>query len=296
MLASSLLGTIGAAAALGPESLSAVVAGSWRAAVGGSSLVMVSVVRRQAPWRYPLPLPWVALGGVGVASSQLAFFEAVFRTGVAVGTLVAIGTGPIAAGGIDWLVYGRRPGRLWLVGVVVALGGVVLLTGGARHVVWSGVGFGLLAGTAFPFMAFTAQRLMRDRPMLPAMATVLGAGAVLMLPIAVFSADVAFASVASVSTVLYLGLATLTGAHILWGIGLKHLSLSVVVAVTLLEPAVAAILAMTVLDEPLTVGLLIGVCLTIAGVALTSTKQATTTSPTMPLATIRGQHRQGPSS
>ena len=37
-------------------------------------------------------------GAVGVAVSQLLFFEAMARTGVAVGTLVAIGVGPLAAG------------------------------------------------------------------------------------------------------------------------------------------------------------------------------------------------------
>ena len=48
-----------------------------------------------------------------------------------------------------------------------------------------------------------------------------------------------------------------------------------VLAVTLLEPAVAATLAMTVLDEPVTAGLIAGICLVIAGVGITSLNPAT---------------------
>ena len=56
----------------------------------------------------------------------------------------------------------------------------------------------------------------------------------------------------------------------MWGAGLKRLSLSVVVVVGMLEPAVAATLAMTVLAERATIGLIVGICLVIAGVAVTS--------------------------
>ena len=269
-LAVSLIGTIGTASELGPDSLSAVATGSWRGLIGAAGLLTASLIRNQAPWRYPLPARWVVLGGLGVAASQLAFFEAMSRTGVAVGTLVAIGIGPAAAGVIDWLAYRQVPGWRWVAGAALALVGVALLSGGAADVVWSGVGFGVLAGCGIPCQGFAAQRLMRDRPLLPAMATVLAAGSILLLPTALASLDKAFGSAASTSTVVYLGLVTVTLAHSLWGAGLKRLSLSVVVVVGLLEPAVAATLAMTVLSEPATAALLAGISLVIAGVAVTS--------------------------
>ena len=269
-LATSLIGTIGTAAELGPDSLSPVATGAWRAAIGAAGFLVVSTSRGQAPWKYRLPVRWVVLGGVGVAASQLAFFEAMARTGVAVGTLVAIGVGPLMAGFMDWLAYRHRPDRRWLAGVAAALAGVVLLSGGAEQVVWSGVAFAVVAGCGIPTMGFAAQQLMRDRPLLAAMATELTAGAVLLLPVALTSLDTAFASVESVSTVVYLGLVTVTLAHSLWGAGLKRLTLSVAVVVGLLEPAVAATLAMTVLSEPVTAALLAGICLVIIGVAVTS--------------------------
>ena len=238
-------------------------------------MVLVATLVGQAPWKYPLPPIWLALGAIGVAGSQISFFEAVTRTGVAVGTLVAIGMGPVAAGVIDWVAYRHEPTRHWILGVSVALAGVVLLSQGALEVVWSGVAFGVLAGCFIPLFGFSAQRFMQDRPLLPAMATVVTSGAVLLSPLAVASADTAFASVESTATIAYLGVATMTGAQVLWGSGLQRLSLSVVLAVTLIEPAVAATLAMTVLNEPVTVGLVAGICLVIAGVGITSLNPTT---------------------
>ena len=266
----SLIGTIGTAAELGADSLSGFATGAWRAAIGAVGLLVVSTLRGEAPWRYRLPVRWVALGALGVVASQLLFFEAMARTGVAVGTLVAIGVGPLMAGLIDWMAYRQRPERRWLVGVAAALAGVALLSGGAAEVVWSGVAFAVVAGCGIPCQGFAAQQLMRDRPLVTTMATVLTAGSLVMLPTALRSWGSAFVSVESTSTVLYLGLVTVTLAHSLWGAGLKRLSLSVAVVVGMLEPAVAATLAMTVLAEPATVGLIAGICLVIVGVAITS--------------------------
>ena len=269
-MAVSLIGTIGTAAELGADSLSGFATGAWRGVIGATGLLVVSTVRGEAPWRYRLPVRWVALGALGVVASQLLFFEAMARTGVAVGTLVAIGVGPLMAGLIDWMAYRQRPDRRWLVGVGLALIGVALLSGGAAEVVWSGVALAVLAGSGIPCQGFAAQQLMRDRPLLTTMATVLTAGSVVMLPTALRSWESAFDSIESASTVLYLGLVTVTLAHSLWGAGLKRLSLSVAVVIGMLEPAVAATLAITVLGEPATVGLIAGICLVIAGVAVTS--------------------------
>ena len=270
----SLIGTIGTAAELGPDSLSAYATGAWRGVLGAVGLLVVSTLRGEAPWRYPLPLRWVALGGFGVAVSQLLLFEAMDRTGVAVGTLVAIGVGPLVAGTMDWFAFRHRQDWRWLTGVGVALIGVVLMSGGAQDVAWSGVGLAALAGCGIPCQGFASQQLLRDRPLVTAIATVVTAGAIAMLPAALRSTDSAFDSVGSSVTVLYLGMVTVTLAHSLWGAGLKRLRLSVVVVVGLLEPAVAATLAITVLSEPVTVPLAAGILLVIAGVTITSQSAA----------------------
>ena len=189
---------------------------------------------------------------------------------MAVGTLVAIGVGPLVAGLLDWIAYRKHPEGRWLAGVAVAMAGVALLTGGAAEVVWSGVAIAALAGSGIPCQGFAVQRLAVDRPLVTTMATVVTAGAVAMLPTALRSSGSVFASIESTSTVVYLGLVTVTLAHSLWGAGLKRLSLSVAVVVGLLEPAVAATLGIVVLSEPVTVALVVGICLVMVGVAVTS--------------------------
>jgi DME family drug/metabolite transporter len=106
-----------------------------------------------------------------------------------------------------------------------------------------------------------------------AIGAVFGAGAALLTPLAVGSATEAFASIGSFATVAYLGVFTLAIAYILWGLGLKRLSLGVVVVVTLLEPAVASLLGVVVLAEPFTLALAAGIGLVAAGVWFASTSE-----------------------
>ena len=128
--AAVLLGTTGTAAAIGPEPLDATAAASWRAVIGAIGLVVLAAILRQPPWRYPLPWRWLAIGGGGFAVNQLAFFEAIAGSGVAVATLVTVGTAPLAAGVVDWAVHRSRPEPRWSFGVILALAGVAALTVG----------------------------------------------------------------------------------------------------------------------------------------------------------------------
>lgn len=41
------------------------------------------------------------------------FFKAVAKAGVAIGTVVAIGSAPIFAGLIEWIVLKIRPAKVW---------------------------------------------------------------------------------------------------------------------------------------------------------------------------------------
>jgi DME family drug/metabolite transporter len=270
-VAAVLFATTGTAAELGPEALSPRTAGAWRALIGGVGLALWMWVRHRPVLIRSLDWPWVLVGGIAVAGYQVTFFDAVARTGVAVGTLVTIGTGPIVAGLIDGLLNRRPPSLRWLSGALAAIGGVGLLTLDAPDADAAGIGLALLAGTTFPFYGLAAQRLMRRVRPEVAIGAVFGAGAVLLAPLAVATTTEAFASAGSIFTIGYLGVFTLSIAYILWGLGLERLSLGVVIVVTLLEPAVASLLGVAVLGEPVTSSLLIGIVLVGTGVLLAST-------------------------
>jgi DME family drug/metabolite transporter len=68
--------------------------------------------------------------------------------------------------------------------------------------------------------------------------------------------------------IAYQGAITLAVAYVAFGWGLRYLAPSVVVMLTVLEPAVASVLAVVVLDESLTATSWIGAALIFAGLPI----------------------------
>src|SRR5688500_14402 len=108
LLASLCFGTTGTAQALGPAGLSPAGVGAARSLVGGTLLVLVALVSRSLRG---LPRRPLILAAFAVAAYQLAFFAAVADTGVAVGTIVALGSAPALAGALEWAIERRAPTR-----------------------------------------------------------------------------------------------------------------------------------------------------------------------------------------
>ncbi len=269
-MAAILVGSAGTAAALGAESLSPWAIGSWRTVIGGAGLLLVAGMAGQSPWRYTSKLGWICVGALAVPVNQLAFFGALERTGVALGTLVTVGSMPVTAGAIQWVRSKETPSPQWVLGILIALSGIALLSTGAVQVSPAGLLLAVLSGAAFGVIGLSLQELMLDRPTLPAVSSVMGGGALLLFPVAAASAGDVLGSPTTTITMLYLGLATLTLAYVLLGAALRTLNLRAVAAVTLLEPAVAATLAVVILDEPFGPRFLAGTALVIGGVAVAS--------------------------
>ena len=148
LLAALCFATTGTAQALGPDGTDPVGVGAARILVGGTLLVALVLLRgsgfRARPWaRGPV---LAAVGGVAVY--QLAFFAAVADTGVAVGTIVALGSAPTLAGLFEWVLDRRRPSARWTVATALACAGVVLLAlaGGEASVSLPGVALAVTAG------------------------------------------------------------------------------------------------------------------------------------------------------
>ena len=62
-----------------------------------------------------------------MATYQLSFFAAVADTGVAVGTIVALGSAPALAGGIEWAITRKAPEKAWAMATALACAGVAML-------------------------------------------------------------------------------------------------------------------------------------------------------------------------
>src|SRR3954471_18302363 len=108
LLASLCFGTTGTAQALGPDGLSPAGVGAGRILVGGGLLVLVALLTNGG--LTALPKRPLLLAAGAVATYQLSFFAAVHDTGVAVGTIVALGSAPALAGAPEWLPHWGPPG------------------------------------------------------------------------------------------------------------------------------------------------------------------------------------------
>jgi DME family drug/metabolite transporter len=214
---------------------------------------------RAAPWR---PL---AVASVGVALYQVCFFAAVKRTGVAVGTVVALGSAPGFTGALAWLVTRARPSRVWCVATALAVAGAsaIALAGGGAHVDAGGVGLAVFTGIAYAAFTLASKQLLDTglgREVL--MAGTFGIGAVLLLPLFV-TGDAGWVTRPKPwLAVLWLGVMPTAVAYRLFARGLSRLSSATVTTLTLAEPAMAIVLAAIVLHErpgPLAVVGIVGV-------------------------------------
>src|SRR3954464_4310079 len=109
LLAAVCFGTTGTAQALGPDGLAPAGVGAARLLAGGPLLLLVALVRHGAGPLTRVPRGPALTAAAGVAVYQLAFFAAVKDTGVAVGTIVALGSAPTLAGGVGWAPAPPRP-------------------------------------------------------------------------------------------------------------------------------------------------------------------------------------------
>ena len=104
LLAAVLWGTTGTAQALAPAGVPPLAVGAVRLAIGGGALLLWAWGHGRSWHKRPL-----LLGALAVAAYQPFFFGGVARAGVAVGTMVAIGSAPVITGMWQWAVWGVRP-------------------------------------------------------------------------------------------------------------------------------------------------------------------------------------------
>ncbi|MCB0898713.1 MAG: DMT family transporter [Actinobacteria bacterium] len=210
------------------------------------------------------PLVW--LMAVGVAGYQAFFFVGIERTGVAVGTVVALGAAPLLAGLLGWVVGEGAPGWLWLGATAVAVCGLVLLTGGGSADTL-GVISALLAAGSYAIYTVLGAKLARDgHPSSVVMAAPFALGALLLVPLLPAAGWVL--SPGGIVLALWLGLAATSLAYILFGLGLPVLQPGHIATLTLLEPVGATLLGVVVLGETLSATGWLGAGLVLVGLAV----------------------------
>ncbi|HEY8060225.1 MAG TPA: EamA family transporter [Acidimicrobiales bacterium] len=260
--AAVLWGTTGTAQDLGDVQASPVVVGVARIALGGALLALVA---RSGPWnsrwgtndRFQNTVWWrpiapVVAGIVAVAGYQASFFAAVDRAGVALGTLVAIGSGPVFTGIVALMASGERPVSRWYPATGLAVAGCVLLLapGGDSELDVVGLGLALGAGLSYAVYTVAAKAVLsRGVPGPTVMATFFLGGAVLLAPALLVADTDGLTTGKGIAMVFWLGVATTAVSYVLFSAGLQRLQSSTVATLSLTEPLTAALLGVLVLGE-----------------------------------------------
>ncbi len=270
-----LFGTIGTARALGPEDAGASAITLVRLAMAITLMWLALAVSRHGGLTTALHTRPVWAAGVAQAAFQVCFLGAVTRVGVATGTLVAIGATPLLTGLIQG-VSTRRLSGTWALATGSGLTGLVLLvgTGGASSSEGSGtdgVGLLLALGSAAAYATYITvvgrigARGLEPTVVLPVIFTV---AAAVQLPALVLSGWTWLATGSGLGMVVYLALVPTVLAYALFNRGLAGVDAATAGTLGLVEPVVATLLAVLVLDEQLTVVQAGGALLVCTGVLL----------------------------
>ncbi|SDN81093.1 DMT family transporter [Geodermatophilus sp. DSM 45219] len=262
LAAAVLWGTTGTAAALAPG-VGSLAVGAAAMGVGGL-LQAAAAHRGLRVHRAGLAAQWrtLAVAAGAVAVYPLAFYSSMRLAGVAVGTVVSIGSAPMAAALVERVVDRRPLSRRWALGATVGLLGVLALAlartgeevaaGGPDAQPVLGVALGLLAGVTYALYSWGAARVMRrGLPSRPVMGAVFGAGGVLLLPVLLLTGAPIVASWSNVAAMAYLAVVPMFLGYVLFGRGLAAVPASTATTLSLLEPVVAAVIAVLVLHERL---------------------------------------------
>jgi drug/metabolite transporter, DME family len=284
LAAAVLWGTTGTARALAPAGTSPLSVGAVRIAVGGLALVALARLRGELRRGGAWPVGPVAAGAAAVAGYQLAFFSAVARTGVAVGTMVAIGSAPVLAGLLAWVARGERPARRWYAATALAVagGGLLAVAGQPVRFAPAGVALALAAGAAYAVVAVAAKDLLAGHGRVEVMATLFGGGALLLVPVLAMAPLGWLATPRGALVALHLGLVATAAAYALFAAGLRRVTVATAATSSLAEPLTAATLGVAVLGERLTAAGLAGAALLLAGLALLAAAPAPAALPPPP--------------
>jgi DME family drug/metabolite transporter len=223
-----------------------------------------------ATTRFPLPT-WLALGlaALGLAAYQPSFFGAIQFNGVAIGTVVALATGPLVAGALDWAVRRARPGLPWLAATVLTIVGIGLLGGGSGAVRPLGLLLSAAAGSAYAVEAvFMKVALDRGVESFDAMSWVAGLAALGLVPLLIASGPGWLASPRGLAVTGWLAVVTVVIAFLCLAVAMKELPAATVTTLSMAEPAVATVLGVVALHERLTPAGLAGLAAIAAGLAI----------------------------
>ncbi len=275
ILASVLWGTTGTAASFLPSTVSPLAIGASTMTVGGALLFLTSARPSIAAIREAASRRWLLIGALGVVVYPLAFYASMDLAGVAIGNVVSLGSGPVFAALLERVFERRSLSRRWLLCTAVAIVGIALLAFGGHGSpnggggVIPGILLGLLAGLSYALYTWASSRaIATGQASRGVMGGMFGLGAIVLLPVLLALGAPLLQSAQSIGVAAYLALGPMFVAYLLFGIGMRTLRSTTATTITLLEPVVATLLAVTIVGERLDALGWVGLVLILAAITV----------------------------
>jgi drug/metabolite transporter, DME family len=251
LAAAVLWGTTGTAATFAPQGSSPLAIGAAAMGIGGIAMFLGA---RRAALR-------LITGGAGgralwlgagfIVAYPLAFYTSMADAGVAIGVTLSIGAAPVAAALIERFRHGRRLSRRWAAAVAIAVLGATLLGTGrvdlAHHSPLqelTGVILALTAACCYAGYSVAASDIIaRGASSRATVGALFGVASLVLIPVLLITGSTLVASTRGILVASYLGLIPMSIGYVLFGHGLRTTTASDATLLSLLEPAVAAVLA-----------------------------------------------------
>lgn len=213
----------------------------------------------------------IALAGVFLACDLIVWHLSIGMTTVANSTLLA-NVAPVFVVVFGWLLFGARVTRVYIVGLVAALAGMMALTGASLasgKTQFLGDLLGVLTAVFYASYQMTVGHLRRRFSTIVIMSRAIPAGAAVLLPVALLSGERLLPS----SPAGWLVLAALAAGPQIVGQGLiawsmAHLPIAFASVSLLLQPVAAAVIAWVLFEEGMSPLQMAAGALVLAGIAV----------------------------
>lgn len=214
---------------------------------------------------------WKGLIAYGLSTFlfQISFYNSVLYAGLAAGTVISVGSTPIFAGILQWLIFSKIPGKIWYPATMLGLFGVVLLNLEAfNNMQWQTLVLPLLAGFFSAMCVLWGPSAVKGQNPQVAGTAACTCVALFMLPfLFIYPVEWVF-SAKGLLCIGMLGIVNTAVGYLLIFKGFQTTSPAVAASVTLIEPVGAALIGIIFFNENSSGIALAGIALIILSVAV----------------------------
>lgn len=253
ILAGICWGLTGTLQRLSPEGASSLTIGSVRMVAAGIFLVAYTVVKDGfSMFRRRWDLGGLLIAATGQAMYQLSFFSAVRLTGVAMGTVIAVGASPAIAGLFGRFLFKEPLTKTWYISTAIAVIGCAMLVFGNSvgeiTVNYLGCFLAFCAAFSYTFMGLGLRKL-GNRGVIQVATMVFSLAGLFVLPLLVIGDISWMMSLHGMSVVLTLAVVATILPMVFFAAGVQNIPFGRAYTLSLTEPLTASLLAVFLLNE-----------------------------------------------